>query len=201
MGFGGKEVGAVSEFSDRFVQGLAGVLRRASLPRRLRREIDLEHALWPAVRAYTKRALNMSEEELDKALVTHGRTREEKERWTHSKPRQNVIVYGHPSTSDIFLQDKRVKSVYVELKLAKARSRNASTLPGDLQRSLGQSLLAHLRHKYVVCCIVCQRRVAYDKNARRLERMLWRKHRIATVVRSAQLGRRTGPKLANLILS
>jgi hypothetical protein len=95
-----------------------------------------------------------------------------------------VIVYGHPSTSDIFLEEKRVKSVYVELKLAKARSRKASTLPGDLQRSLGQSLLAHLQHKYVVCCIVCERSVAHDKNARRLEKMLWRKHRIAMVVRS-----------------
>jgi hypothetical protein len=174
----------VTDFSDRFVQGLAGALRRASLPRRLRREIDLERAMWPLVKSYTRRALSLRKEELDKALVAHGRTREEKERWTNSKSYQNVVVYGHPNTSDIFLRDKRVKSVCVELKLAKARSRKASTLPGDLQRSLGQSLLAHLRHKYVVCCIVCQRRVAHDKNAKRLEKMLWRKHRIAMVVRS-----------------
>ena len=173
----------MSEFSDRFVQGLAGVLRGASLPRRLRREIDLERTIWPVVRSYTKRALNMSEEELGKALVTHGRTREEKERWTRSKPLQNVIVYGHPSTSDIFLKDKRVKSVCVELKLAKARGRKASTLPGDLQRSLGQSLLARLRHQHVVCCIVCQRPTPRDGSARRLEKMLWHKHRIATVAR------------------
>jgi hypothetical protein len=173
------------DFADRFVQGLAGALRRASLPRRLRTEIDLERAIWPLVRDYTRRALSLRKEELDKAVVAHGRTKEERERWTNSKPHQNVVVYGHPSTSDIFLQNKRVKSVYVELKLAKARSRKASTLPGDLQRSLGQSLLAHLRHQYVVCCIVCQRRVVHDMNARRLEKTLWRKHRIALVVRSA----------------
>ncbi len=175
----------MSEFSDRFVQGLASVLRRASLPRRLRREIDLERAMWPLVRTYTKRALNLSEEELDEALVTHGRTKEEKERWTRSKVHQNVVVYGHANTSDIFLKERRVKSVYVEFKLAKVRSKKASTLPGDLQRSVGQSLLAHLRHHHVVCCIVCQRRVPHDGNAKRLEKILWNKQRIALVVRSA----------------
>ena len=36
-----KEVGIVTDFADWFVQGLAGVLRRASLPRRLHSEIDL----------------------------------------------------------------------------------------------------------------------------------------------------------------
>jgi hypothetical protein len=180
----GKEVGIVTNFADRFVQGLAGALRRAPLPRRLRREIDLERAMWPLVRGYTKRVLGLREDVLEKTLVAHGRTKEEKERWANSKLQQNVVVYGHANTSDIFLQDKRVKSVYVELKLAKARSRKASTLPGELQRSLGQALLAHLRHKYVVCCIVCQRRVAHDKNSRDLEKMLWRKHRISMVVRS-----------------
>jgi len=71
------------------------------------------------------------------------------------------MVFGCPNTSDIFIAHPRLKpeggnkegTVYVELKLAKSRG-GADALPGELQRSLGQALIASLRHAYVVCLLV-----------------------------------------------
>jgi hypothetical protein len=72
------------------------------------------------------------------------------------------------------------------LKLSKAKGpHEADSLPGDLQRSVGQSVIASLRHPHVICMVVCQgRRKGKPQDlGEKLRATLWEEHRIALVVR------------------
>jgi len=181
----------VAEIDETFVQGLVQTLEEAALPPAIRNEGELERGICAVVREYTRQALGVGAEALHDIVFTHGQTRDEKERWAKSKAKQNVIVYGCSNTSDIFVTHPPLGSVYIELKLARHRGAEASTLPGDLQRSIGQSLIASLRHPWVICVVVCEsdRRTGADDLADKLRAILWQKHRIALIVRGIGPGR------------
>jgi len=168
-----------------FVRSLVNLLKRAPLSS-VRREIDLERVIVPMVRRHAQQALATDDQDIDDIVFTHGSTREEKRRWTRSKPDQNVMVFGCPNTSDIFIKLPGPETIYIELKWAKRRGVKADTLPGDLQRSIGQSLIASLRHPYVICLVVCEhlRPDKTDDYGKKLRMLLWKKHRIALIVRS-----------------
>jgi hypothetical protein len=75
----------------------------------------------------------------------------------------------------------------VELKLSKKRPGiNSSSLPGDLQRSIGQSIIASLKHRYVICLIVCEKDIELKENdcSEELRETLRRNHKIELIVRS-----------------
>lgn len=60
-------------------------------------------------------------------------------------------VFGCPNTGDIFIRYKirsesEFRSVFIELKFSKRRGNGADLLPGDLQRSIGQSVIASMQH-------------------------------------------------------
>jgi hypothetical protein len=175
----------MKDIDEAFVQGLVQTLEEAPLPSGISSEGELERAICEVVREYTRQALAVGAEALHDIVFTHGQTRDEKERWTKSKPLQNVTVYGCSNTSDIFITHPRLGSVYVELKLSKRRGVNADTLPGDLQRSIGQSVIASLRHSWVICVVGCvgDRQTIPGDLGEKLRTMLWDKHRIALVVR------------------
>ena len=168
-----------------FVESLVKLLERAP-PSSVRREIDLERAIVPMIRRHTRRALGTNDLDINDVVFTHGTTVKAKKRWTRSKADQNVLVFGCPNTSDIFIKLPGSKTIYIELKWAKHRGVKADTLPGDLQRSIGQSLIASLRHAYVICLVVCEhlRPERPDDYRNKLRRLLWKKHRIALIVRS-----------------
>lgn len=137
------------------------------------------------IRDYTKRSLSLSKKELDGVVFAHGDTREEKGRWTDSKPMQNVNVFGCSNTSDIFLSHPTFQSIYIELKLSKRRG-ELDSLPGDLQRAVGQSIIASLRHPYVICFVLCDgaRKPKQSDLGKELTEILWKNHRVALIVRS-----------------
>ncbi len=168
----------------KLLNGLAQILQNAIFPH-LNSEIELERAVSLLIRDYTKHSLGLSEKELEGVIFAHGETKEEKTRWTDSKPMQNVHVFGCSNTSDIFLLHPAFQSIYVELKLSKQRG-TLDSLPGNLQRAIGQSVIASLRHPYVICLVACDgaRKLNQADLGKELTKILWKNHHIALIVRS-----------------
>src|SRR3990172_6174617 len=168
-----------------FVGSLVNLLKRAPLSS-VRREIELERVIVRMIREHIRRTFRIDDQDINDVVFTHGTTVEAKKRWTKSKADQNVLVFGCPNTSDIFIKLPGSGTIYIELKWAKHRGVKADTLPGDLQRSIGQSLIASLRHPYVICLVVCEhlRPGKTGDHGKKLRRLLWKKHRIALIVRS-----------------
>lgn len=172
--------------ADEYTVSLANLLAKIQLPDNVRTELELERFVCKAVRKFTSRALNLNSHSLKNVVYSHGDTPEERALWTKSKTLQNVVIYGCSNTSDIFITHPDIGTVYIELKLSKARrDLNSNSLPGDLQRSIGQSIIASLRHPYVICMVVCkgERKIRPHDLSQDLEEMLWKQHRIALVVR------------------
>jgi hypothetical protein len=176
----------MSHFWDEFVKGLVERLNKQPLSRSIRTEADLEKVIFKTVRTYVNDKLGDDDQNIHQILFTHGETKEEKERWTMSKQDQNVVVYGCSNTSDIFIKKPGSGTIYIELKYSKRRgNKDASALPGDLQRSIGQSIIASLIHTYVICLIVCETKIRKRENDYSLElQEMLRKHKIELIVRS-----------------
>jgi hypothetical protein len=152
----------------------------------LRAEIDLEREIRKIVRDYSKEVLNLDEKMLTDVIFSHGENDKEKDLWTMSKSFQNIIVYGVKKSSDIFIKHPDLGTIYIEIKYAKKRGKSASTLPGDLQRAIGQSIIASLKHSFVICLIICETElmnIPYDLGGD-LKVELWNEHRIALIVRA-----------------
>jgi len=124
--------------------GLARVIERAPLPERIKGEAAHEKALVPYVQRYVRSKLNLLDADLYDVLYYHGNPN-----WGKSKSLQHVAILGRYASDDIFVCHERIGRVLIELKFAKLRKpRGADSLPGGLQRSLGQSLIFSMRHPY-----------------------------------------------------
>jgi len=143
-------------------------------------EADLEYALLPSIRKFIKNNLSA---DIEKVLYHHGRTLQEKKHWTDSKSLQTVKLFG-VNVSDIFIKCSKIGAVAIELKYAKLLKKQGLT--GALQRAIGQSLIATLRHPFAICCIFYRQS---RKNKiefgliEKLKKILWRKHKIYLIVR------------------
>ncbi len=170
--------------AEEFVQNLAAHLREIRLPSALaekRPEHDLKKRyLRAAIRSFTEKALGIPSKDLDEVVITNGDTPEEKARWTNSKSDQNVVAFDCPNTTDIFIKHPKIGTVSIEIKASKFQS-----APGDLQRAIGQSVIASMKHDHVICLAVRQgqRKAQTDDLGAKLISTLWEKHRIALVVR------------------
>jgi len=176
----------MSRFSFSFIRGLSDEMKRASLPSKIQKESDLEAAVFKIVKDYTKKVLDVDDAKLKGILFTHGTTKEEKKLWRDSKKDQNIVVFGCSNTSDIFIKSNQLGTIYIELKFSKKRgNKGASALPGDLQRSIGQSIIASLIHSHVICLVVCETEIREKENDhyRKLHNDL-RAHKIELIVRS-----------------
>ena len=150
------------------------------------REAELENYILQNIKDLVKEKINIKDEtELNKTVYAHGKTKAEKRLWSASKVFQNVIVFGCSNTGDIFIDLKENGTIYIEIKYSKRRNEKSSSLPGDLQRSIGQALIASLRHSHVICFIVCQNEIqkkANDLSMELQEKLL--KNNITIIVRS-----------------
>ena len=72
----------------------------------------------------------------------------------------------------------------IELKYAKPKT-DGSGLTSQIQRAVGQSLIASLRHKFVICVIVYknQKKEQEAGEIEKLKKVLQEKHNIYLVIR------------------
>lgn len=165
---------------EKIVIKLGKLIENLPLPDSIKSESDLEYALLPNIRRFIKDELFS---DVENALYHHGRTVQEKKHWTDSKPLQIIKLFG-VNVSDIFIKCSKIGAVAIELKYAKLLKKQGLT--GVLQRAIGQSLIATLRHPFAICCIVYRQ---LHKNKiesgliEKIKKILWRKHKIYLIVR------------------
>jgi len=180
----------VASFQEAFVKNLVAILQKHPLLTTIKTKEQLEQQIHQILCDHIKNTPSISIEKLEDIIFTHGKTKTEKDNWTRSKIHQNIIVYGCSNSSDIFIKHPHLGTIYVELQLSKKMAGiTSSTLPGDLQRSIGQSIIASLNHSYVICLIVCEKDIAVKENdySDKLREILWINHKIALIVRSFSL--------------
>ncbi|OGY49490.1 MAG: hypothetical protein A3J65_03705 [Candidatus Buchananbacteria bacterium RIFCSPHIGHO2_02_FULL_45_11b] len=176
----------MSELLNEIVNELENKLKLIKFPSDFSREAELENYILQNIKDLVKEKINIKDEtELNKTVYAHGKTKAEKRLWSASKVFQNVIVFGCSNTGDIFIDLKENGTIYIEIKYSKRRNEKSSSLPGDLQRSIGQALIASLRHSHVICFIVCQNKIqkkANDLSIELQDKLL--KNNITIIVRS-----------------
>ena len=167
-----------------FIAGLIKELENTPIYKPLKNELDLEQKIIaPCIRGYVGNKLNIQDTKLDEAVVSHSNP----SRWTKSKKDQNIIVFRCKTTGDIFIKHKEIGTVFIEIKLAKRKGKKtkADSLPEALQRSIGQSIIASMKHNYVICFIAHEsnRQELPNDQGKELKEKLWRDYRIALIVR------------------
>lgn len=166
--------------SERIVKKLVQELEKLPLPESLKNESDLEFAMLPAIKRFIQEELKA--DDLKGVLYHHGKNKEEKKLWSESKQFQNIELLGI-HTYDMLIRHPKVGSLVLEFKYA-ASSKNPLT--NRIQRIIGQSLIAKLKHDYVISCLVFRRKRKMPKLGllERLKKDLQENYRIYLIVRS-----------------
>jgi len=169
-------------FGERFVQKLGGFIEHVRIPSTVRTETELELAVLPTLKAFIQRAFPRRKRKTP-ILYHHGTTTEEKHWWSRSKALQTVQLFG-TNVSDMFIVHPRTGAIAVEFKYAK-ETQGSVKLTSQIQRAVGQSIIATLRHPFGICAIVYRKpkKSLPEGKLKALKRSLWKKHRIYLVVR------------------
>lgn len=174
--------------SEKIVLELGELLKKIDIPLSIENEVDLEYAVLPCIKNFilVKLAKN---EALDDILYYHGRTAEEKKFWTKSKSFQTVKLFG-ANVSDMFIKHPRVGAIAVEFKYVKL-DKQGKGLTSSIQRAIGQSLIATLRHPFAICFIVyaSPQKLLDHGMARQLKEILWNQHKIYLIIRKQVVAR------------
>lgn len=169
---------------EKIVIKLGKLIENLPLPDSIKSESDLEYALLSDIKKFIKDELFSN---VKNVLYHHGRTVQEKKHWADSKPLQVVKLFG-VNVSDIFIKCSKIGAVAIELKYAKISKRKGLT--SFLQKAIGQSLIATLRHPFAICCIFYRQ---LHKNKiefgliEKLKKILWKKHKIYLIVRKNKI--------------
>ena len=169
-------------FGERFVQKLGKFIERIRIPSTVRTEAELELAVLATLKAFVQRALPRRKRKTP-ILYHHGTTAEEKRWWSRTKALQAVRLFG-TNVSDMFIVHPRIGAIAVEFKYVK-EARGSVKLTSQIQRAVGQSIIATLRHPFGICAIVYRKpkKSLPEGKLKALKRTLWEKHRIYLVIR------------------
>jgi hypothetical protein len=167
---------------ENFVLALGQLLKKIDLPLSIKNEMDLEYAILPHIKNFLLKEL-VKNGILDDILYHHGRTAEEKKSWAKSKSFQVVKLFG-ANVSDIFIRHPHIGAIALELKYVKL-DKHSKGLTGSIQRAIGQSLIAILKHPFAICFVVyaSPRKLLKAGAAQRLKELLWNQHKIYLLIR------------------
>jgi hypothetical protein len=182
-----------------FVLGLENILKSIPIPQNIDNELDLERILFPYIKSYLKKSLRVKEEELKTIVYAHGENEEGKGLWTKSKEYQNVIAFGCTMAADIFIRHGSIGTIFIEIKLAKPRKSGGDSFPGSLQRAIGQTVIASMKHNYAICYIATPKRSYTHENdiAEKLIKTIWEKLGILLIIK--EYGRDDGKELIEIV--
>jgi hypothetical protein len=147
-----------------FVLGLENILKSIPIPKNINNELDLEHILLPHIKSYVKKLLQVKQGELKRIVYAHGENEEGKRLWTASKEYQTVIAFDCTMAADIFIRHESIGTIFVEIKLAKPRKSGGDSFPGSLQRAIGQTVIASMKHNYAICYMATPKRSSTHEN-------------------------------------
>lgn len=175
-------------FAEKFVKQLGQFMDKIPFRPSIKDEGALEIAMLPKVKEFIQKELT-GNTSLDHILYHHGKNKKDKRLWRESKDHQTVTLYGS-NVADMFIRHEKIGRVSIELKYAKLSKKGEGLTP-HIQRAIGQSLIARLKHPYAICFIVYKKQKKHlekiDKISleyyKKLHNLLWRKHRIYFIIR------------------
>lgn len=176
----------MNKSGEKFVLKLGRLMDKVSIPSSVNDESSLEYAILPHIRKLIQKELT-GNKTLDGVLYHHGRNKEEKKWWSKSKSLQTIKLFG-TNVSDMFVAHPKIGAVALEFKYVKL-SRKGEGLTGSIQRAIGQSLIATIRHPFAVCVIVYKKQKKHLMVGvmRQLKNLLWEHHKIYLVIRKQVL--------------
>ena len=139
----------------RLAEGCANVITETQFCEQYTREAALEKDVYRALREYLGRELNIgdNERELDKIIIAHGETREEKKRWSNTKVWQDVTIAGSRNTADIVIHFSDQEKIAIQLKYAKSRITSA------IQSVVGQCIIHSLIFPAVIGVVISKEKI------------------------------------------
>lgn len=166
----------------KFVLKLGRLIEKTPLKYSIKDEIGLEYAILPHIKKFIQKELT-GNKVLDGILYHHGRNKREKEWWAKSKKLQNVKLFG-TNVSDMFIVHPKIGAVALEFKYVKL-SRKGEGLTGSIQRAIGQSLIATMRHPFAVCVIIYRQQKKHLEPGviQKLKKSLWEQRRVYLIIR------------------
>ncbi len=169
----------------KFVIALGKIVSSIAIPGNINNELDLEEILLPHVKSYVQESLQKTQEELKTIVYAHGKNKEEKKLWSESKKIQTITAFNCTMASDIFIHHENIGTIFVEIKLAKPRKSGGDSFPGSLQRAVGQTVIATMKHDYAICYIATPKRGSSLKNdiSEKLIETLWKKLKILLLIK------------------
>lgn len=168
--------------AEKFVLALGQLLKKIDIPLSIKSEADLEYAILPHIKDFILKKL-VKNGVLDSIFYYHGKTTEEKKSWAKSKSFQTVKLFG-ANVSDMFIRHPLIGAIALELKYVKL-DKFGKGLTGSIQKAVGQSLIATLRHPFAVCFVVytSPRKLLKAGVSQRLKELLWNQHKICLIIR------------------
>jgi len=168
-----------------FVLGLENILKSIPIPQNIDNELDLERILFPHIKSYLEKSLQVKQEELKTIVYAHGENKEGKGLWSESKKYQTVTAFDCTMAADIFIRHENIGTIFIEIKLAKPRKLGGDSFPGSLQRAIGQTVIASMKHNYAICYIATPKRSSTHENdiAEKLIKTIWEKLGILIIIK------------------
>ncbi len=168
-----------------FVLGLENILGSIPVPHNITNELDLERILLPHIKNYLKKSLQVNQEDLKTIVYAHGESKEGKRLWSESKKYQTVNVFDCTMAADIFIRHEDIGTIFIEIKLAKPRKSGGDSFPGSLQRAIGQTVIASMKHTFAICYIATPKRSSAHENdiAERLVKTIREKLGILIIIK------------------
>ena len=87
--------------------------------------------------------------------------------------------------SDIFIHHEDIGTIFIEIKLAKPGKSGGDSFPGSLQRAIGQTVIATMKHDYAICYIATPKKGSSFKKdiSEKLIETLWKKLKILLLIK------------------
>ena len=133
--------------SGQFIQKLGKFIEKIKFTQNIRTESELELSILPDIEDFIQKELPTQDKDTP-VFYHHGTTKEEKLLWSKSKTLQTVHLFGS-NVSDMFIFHHKIGAVTIEFKYTKSNK-----LTSQIQRAIGQSIIATMRHPFAICVIV-----------------------------------------------
>jgi hypothetical protein len=168
-----------------FMLGLENLLKSTPIPQNIDNELDLEQSLFPHIKSYLKKSLQVKQKDLKTIVYAHGENKEGRRLWRESKKYQTVTAFDCTMAADIFIRHESIGTIFIEIKLAKPRKSGGDSFSGSLQRGIGQTVIASMKHNYAVCYIATPKRSSTHENdiAEKLIKIIRKKLGILLIIK------------------
>jgi hypothetical protein len=134
-------------------KSIVKVINECQFSGKYNNELAFENDVYNVLKKHIGDELAIGDNDLDEKIVAHGKTKEEKKRWSKSKVWQDVIIAGCRNTADIVVYFSDKEKIAVQIKYAK------NNITSAIQSIIGQSIITSLRFSVVIGIVLVDNRI------------------------------------------